>query len=128
MFTLNIYTPEKFFLETQADSLTCLGLDGEICILQNHMSMILAIKSGVMRINTGGEIKRIETGAGFAEINSNQVDMFVSFCVYEEEANAEKQAAIQREKEKQDSISEHKHNEIVLARQVSEFGKVKKNI
>lgn len=119
-FTVNVYTPESLFLSEDAESLICESTDGQIGILKNHMPAVIALTCGVIRLRHGNAVTCYVTSDGFLEVNDNVADIYVGYCHQENDAAlAEAEAESLRRREKQ-SVTEHRHNEITLARIVAE--------
>ena len=86
-FKVTIYTPEKLFGSFDTVSLTCNAPDGEICVMRDHMPMLLAIREGVMRIRTPEETIRVFTGDGAVFVKNNEARVFTDVCVPAEAKN-----------------------------------------
>lgn len=80
-FKVTIYTPEKRFGSFDAVSLTCSAPDGEICVMRDHMPMLLYIKEGVTRIRTPQETVRVFTDDGVVFVKNNDARVFTDLCV-----------------------------------------------
>ena len=80
-FTVAIYTPEKLFGTFQAISLTCNAPDGEICVMRDHMPILMAIREGVMRVRTPEETLRLYTDDGAVFVENNDARVFTDVCV-----------------------------------------------
>lgn len=120
-FEVNIFTPERQFLSDTAQSLVCSGLDGEICILKDHMPMLFALDVGFIKIKKDGEWSVMMSDEGFAVVNRNVVDIFVGMCEKTSDIEQAKKEIILHRRREEESVREHKHNEITLARIVSQF-------
>ena len=55
-FKVTIYTPEQLFGTFEAVSLTCNATDGEICVMRDHMPMLLAIISSYYGTRINGAL------------------------------------------------------------------------
>lgn len=122
-FMVNIMTPEKQFTEDDFEAVVFTGIDGEICILKDHMPMLAAVAMGVIRLKKDGEWKSLVSDDGFAEVNKNIVNIYVNMCEWAENVEAAKADLLRRKREEEESIRRYKINAIDLARTVYGFGK-----
>ena len=73
MLKLEIVTPEKKVVETDADSVTVPTASGEAGILPNHAPLISALKPGILEFTNRGASERIAIAGGFVEVNHDKV-------------------------------------------------------
>ena len=117
-FTVAIYTPEKLFGTFDAVSLTCNAPDGEICVMRDHMPILMAIREGVMRVRTPQETLRLYTDDGAVFVENNDARVFTDVCI---RADDEDLAAV-RERMKRlheadvESLRHYKEHAVKLAR------------
>lgn len=75
---LKIVTPEKLVLETEADSVTLPGTEGQMTILKGHAALAATLKAGPMYYHFRGQPSEpISLGPGFVEVLHNQVTLMV---------------------------------------------------
>lgn len=126
-FNLEIYSHDRMFLKEETEALVCNGVDGEICILKDHIPMIMALDIGILRIKINGEWQTAVSDAGFGEVKNNIVRIFVSEIEWAQNLEfAKSEIARLRKEEKereQKSLREYKRNIITLTRTVAELGK-----
>lgn len=123
-FLLKIRTPECEFGSFDVTSFTCNGLDGEVCILKDHMPMMLAIDSGILKYTVDGEEKKAVCDSGFCEVNNNEVTVFTDHCFPAEEV-ADINALIAAHKKKaEEVVREHRRHEIKLIRMAENIQKM----
>ena len=96
MLKLEIVTPEKRIVDTEADSVTVPTASGEAGILPNHAPLISALKPGVLTYSGRGGTERIAIGGGFVEVNSDKVSVLADTAETADEINAE-QARLERD-------------------------------
>jgi len=96
MLKLEIVTPEKRIVDTEADSVTVPTASGEAGILPNHAPLISALKPGVLTYSGRGGTERIAIGGGFVEVNSDKVSVLADTAETADEINAE-QARTERD-------------------------------
>lgn len=132
-FNLEIITPIRRFLKTEAEAVTVSTPDGEIGILAGHMSMAVALSIGELKIKTDGTWRSAFQSEGFLIVRTNEVLIFAQTCEWPEEidiARAEeaKNRAIEKMHRKQ-SMYEHRHTGISLTRALTrlKIGKSKHN-
>lgn len=120
-FNVNIYTPEKQFDSGEYISFLCHAIDGEICILKDHMPMIVAVDIGaIILTDDKGEKHTAVCGSGFAVIKDNVLNAFVETCNWKNSLQeAEDEAQLLREKE-QESIKDLRRIKIELIRAMEE--------
>ncbi len=123
-FNINIYTPEKQFDSGMYTSFLCHAIDGEICVLKDHMPMIVAVDIGAIILTDGdGEKHTAVCGSGFAVIKDNVLNAFVETCNWKNSLReAEEEAKLLREKE-QESIKDHRRIKIELIRAMNDLKK-----
>jgi F-type H+-transporting ATPase subunit epsilon len=73
MLRLEIVTPEKKVVDTEADSVTVPTASGEAGILPNHAPLISALKPGILTYSHRATSEKIAIGGGFVELNDDQV-------------------------------------------------------
>ena len=75
MLKLEIVTPEKKVVETEADSVTVPTASGEVGILPNHAPLISALKPGILSYTQRGTTERIAIAGGFVEVSNDKVSV-----------------------------------------------------
>ena len=116
-FKLEIITPEKQFLETQAEAVTVKCPDGELTVLKGHQPMIAAISIGELKIKENGQWRSAIGSQGFMEVRPDEVD--------EARALRAKERALEKLRQKQ-SIYESKHAKVSLARAMARLSAIHK--
>ena len=96
MLKLEIVTPEKRVVDTEADSVSVPTASGEAGILPNHAPLIAALKPGVLAYSNRGGTERIAIGGGFVEVSQDKVSVLADTAETADEVNGE-QARIDRE-------------------------------
>lgn len=78
MFNLKILTPTKIFFTGEVEMVTIPAFDGEMGILPDHISMVVELVPGLVKIYQGNTvIQSVFIYGGFAEIHNNQVDLLI---------------------------------------------------
>jgi len=70
---VDILTPERRVLQTQADSVVVPAMDGELGILAHHTPLVAQLQPGEIRLHTGNEIQHFAVSGGFVEVQNNHV-------------------------------------------------------
>lgn len=87
IFQLEIVTPSKVVLETQARFVTVPTKDGTIGVLPNHISLCTALSEGEIKVVQPDKVTYLAIGGGFMEVARNTVTILVSRAVHAEELN-----------------------------------------
>lgn len=93
--SVEIMTPERLVLETQADSVVVPAADGELGILTNHAPLLAQLQAGEIRLRRGNELELFAVSGGFVEVEHNKVSVFAETAEMAQEIDVEraKQAA-----------------------------------
>ena len=70
---VNIITPTTTFEYTNVDYLRASSTEGLFGVLPGHISSIIALDIGEIKIKKSDEILRFSTSGGYADINSEKV-------------------------------------------------------
>jgi F-type H+-transporting ATPase subunit epsilon len=81
---LEIVTPRGKALSADADEVTAPGAAGEFGAMPGHVSLLVALRSGIVTYKQGPDSKRCAVGAGFAEVSAAKMTMLVDECVERE--------------------------------------------
>ena len=73
-----IMTPDRIFLNDQADEVILPTNTGQMGVLSNHAPLITALDIGVMLIRTNNEWTSIALMGGFALVKQNQITVLVN--------------------------------------------------
>ena len=119
-FKLEIITPTREFLETQAVSLTFNSTDGEITVLKNHIPMVAPLSIGELHIRDENGLHVAFHSEGFVEVRPDEVLVFAQACEWPDEidvsrAESAKERALEKLRQKQ-SILENRQTAISLTR------------
>ena len=120
-FTVTIYTPEKLFGSFDAVSLTCNAPDGELCVMRDHMPLLMAIREGVMRIRTPEKVLKVYTDEGTVFVENNDARVFTDVCVWADVDLDEVRERMKRLHEADvESIRHYKEHAVKLARLIAD--------
>ncbi len=116
-FKVTIYTPEKLFGTFEAVSLTCNAPDGELCVMRDHMPLLMAIREGVMRIRTPEKVLEVYTDEGTVFVENNDARVFTDVCVWADVDLDEVRERMKRLHEADvESLRHYKEHAVKLAR------------
>ncbi len=132
-FTLEIMTPERYFFQGEAESLRVDCTDGQLAVLKGHCPMLAALPVGELSIRLPDETepKSAVHAEGFVEVRPDRVLVFVQSCEWPDEIDIKRaQEAADKANEKlrqQQSLNEHRHTQISLARAMARLRVTKSN-
>ena len=89
MLRLEIVTPERRVIDTEAESVTVPTASGEAGILTNHAPLISALKPGILTCVGKGGSEKLAISTGFVEVSGNQVSVLTDVAESAEEVNTE---------------------------------------
>ena len=68
---LEVVTPDKTVINTDAEMVICPGVEGEFGVLPHHVSLLSALKIGSLRFRVDGKDEEIFISGGFVDVNNN---------------------------------------------------------
>ena len=83
-----ILTPDRIFLNRQAEEIIVPTNTGQMGVLTNHAPIITALDIGVMSIRTEKEWVSVALMGGFALVKQNQVTVLVNSAESKETINS----------------------------------------
>lgn len=122
LFHLKILSSNRVFYSGPCHCLIIPALDGEKAVMAHHEEMIIAIKSGEMRMQTeeNGEWLTAVLGQGFCQIANNRATLLADTVEKPEEVDANRaREALERAKEhlrQKQSIQEYHMTQAAMAR------------
>ena len=90
LYKFEIITPSNIFFDDMVKSIVFETEKGQICILANHMPMLIANKMGTLKIETDKETKYAFVSEGIVEITSNKVSAIIDLAEWVNEIDLEK--------------------------------------
>jgi F-type H+-transporting ATPase subunit epsilon len=97
--TLELVTPEKVAWSAPADFVVLPAADGEMGVLPGHMSFLVQLAEGEVRVTDNKQVKRFAVSGGFAEIKDDVVSLFAETAELSDQINAERaRQALERAK------------------------------
>jgi F-type H+-transporting ATPase subunit epsilon len=89
-FQLEIVTPEKKVVDTQATEAQIPGRDGCLGILPGHAPLITELAAGKVTFHAGGEEQRLAVAWGFAEVLPEKVTILAETAERPNEIDVER--------------------------------------
>ncbi|WP_297048543.1 F0F1 ATP synthase subunit epsilon [uncultured Desulfovibrio sp.] len=68
---LEVVTPDKTVVSTDAEMVICPGVVGEFGVLPHHVSLLSALKIGNLRYRANGKDEEVFISGGFVDVNNN---------------------------------------------------------
>ena len=96
---VDILTPDRRVLQTQADSVVVPAADGELGILAHHAPLLAQLKEGEIRLRTGNDTQFFAVSGGFVEVQNNHVMVMAETAEMAHEIDVERaRQAVERAK------------------------------
>ena len=70
---LEVVTPDRMVLSTEADVVVCPGVEGQFGVLFGHIPFLSALDIGEMYYKAGGKTEYLAVSGGFAEVTGAKV-------------------------------------------------------
>lgn len=70
---LEVVTPDRVVLSTEADVVVCPGVEGQFGVLVGHIPFMSALEIGEMYYRLGGKTEYLAVAGGFAEVTGTKV-------------------------------------------------------
>ena len=70
---LEVVTPDRLVLSTEADVVVCPGAEGQFGVLPGHIPFLSALEIGEMYFKAGGKTEYLAVSGGFAEVTGEKV-------------------------------------------------------
>lgn len=73
LLTLEVATPVGLALSTECEQIAAPSAEGEFGVLPNHLPLLAALRSGVVKYRVGGQELSAAVGPGFVEAGPHRV-------------------------------------------------------
>jgi F-type H+-transporting ATPase subunit epsilon len=70
---LEVVTPDRLVLSTEAEVVVCPGVEGQFGVLVGHIPFLSALDIGEMYYRKGGQTEYLAVSGGFAEVTGTKV-------------------------------------------------------
>lgn len=112
-FRLEVVTPEKTVVNADVEMAVCPGVEGEFGVLPHHISLLSALRIGVLRYRSNGQETRVFVAGGFADVNDNVLSVLAESAelaadIDTARAEAARDRAEKRLAERQEHIDVHR--------------------
>lgn len=87
-FHLQVITPERVFIDGEAEMLILRAPDGEIGIGAGHVPVIISLEDGELRVKMNGQWRTAAGGEGTATVTPDQVFVMMQSIEWPEEIDA----------------------------------------
>jgi F-type H+-transporting ATPase subunit epsilon len=77
---LQVVTPERQVVETEADEVQLPGSEGYLGILPGHAALITLLKPGVLSYKRSGRSEAFAVSSGFAEVLEDRVSVLADLA------------------------------------------------
>jgi len=111
---LEVVTPDRLVLSTEADVVVCPGVEGQFGVLPGHIPFLSALEIGEMYYRKGGQIEYLAVSGGFAEVTGEKVTIVAESAEKGREIDLERAQRAQERAEKR--LATAKTEEIDWAR------------
>ena len=111
---LEVVTPDRLVLSTEADVVVCPGVEGQFGVLPGHIPFLSALEIGEMYYRKGGQIEYLAVSGGFAEVTGEKVTIVAESAEKGREIDLDRAKRAQERAEKR--LAETKGAEIDWAR------------
>ncbi len=97
---LEVVTPDRLVLSTEADVVVCPGVEGQFGVLVGHIPFLSALEIGEMYYRKGGQTEYLAVSGGFAEVTGEKVTIVAESAEKGREIDVERAKRAQERAEK----------------------------
>jgi F-type H+-transporting ATPase subunit epsilon len=97
---LEVVTPDRLVLSTQADVVVLPGVEGQFGVLPGHIPFLSALEIGEMYYKAGGKTEYMAVSGGFAEVTGEKVTIVAESAEVGREIDVERAARAKERAEK----------------------------
>lgn len=97
---LEVVTPDRMVLATEADVVVCPGVEGQFGVLVGHIPFLSALDIGEMYYKQGGKTEYLAVSGGFAEVTGAKVTIVAESAEMGREIDIERAKRAQERAEK----------------------------
>jgi len=89
--SLEVVTPHRTVLVEDVDSVTLPGIEGELCILPEHIPLLTTLDTGIMSYkSSSGKTLAIAVHWGYAQVEGNSVRVLAELAETADEIDIER--------------------------------------
>jgi len=97
---LEVVTPDRLVLSTEADVVVCPGVEGQFGVLPGHIPFLSALEIGEMYYRKGAQTEYLAVSGGFAEVTGEKVTIVAESAEKGREIDLERAKRAQERAEK----------------------------
>jgi F-type H+-transporting ATPase subunit epsilon len=87
---LEVVTPDRMVLSTEADVVVCPGVEGQFGVLFGHIPFLSALDIGEMYYRSGNKTEFLAVSGGFAEVTGSKVTIVAEAAELGQEIDVER--------------------------------------
>lgn len=72
-FNYKLVTPEKIYLEGDAQMIVLPGAEGDLGVLPNHSNIITSLRPGVIKVTNSDQTQSLFVEEGFIKFSNNEL-------------------------------------------------------
>ena len=72
-FNYKLVTPEKIFLEGDAQMVVLPGAEGDLGVLPNHSNIITSLRPGIIKVTNSDQTQSLFVEEGFIKFSNNEL-------------------------------------------------------
>ncbi|AKL93738.1 F-type ATP synthase epsilon subunit [Clostridium aceticum] len=99
-FHLDIVTPDRIFYDDEVEMAVVRTSEGDLGIMNDHISTVAPIKIGKMKIKTDGNVKEAAIAGGFVKIEQGKTTIIVDSAEWPEEIDIKRAEEAKQRAEK----------------------------
>jgi F-type H+-transporting ATPase subunit epsilon len=88
--SVQILTPERVVMQTQADSVVVPAAEGELGILPHHAPLLAELAPGNIRLRRGDQTEFFAVSGGYIQVRDNEVSVFAETAEMAHEIDVER--------------------------------------
>ena len=72
-FNYKLVTPEKIYLEGDAQMVVLPGAEGDLGVLPNHSNIITSLRPGIIKVTNSDQTQSLFVEEGFIKFSNNEL-------------------------------------------------------
>ena len=72
-FNYKLVTPEKIYLEGDAQMVVLPGVEGDLGVLPNHSNIITSLRPGIIKVTNSDQTQSLFVEEGFIKFSNNEL-------------------------------------------------------
>ena len=73
LFNYKLVTPEKIYLEGDAQMVVLPGAEGDLGVLPNHSNIITSLRPGIIKVTNSDQTQSLFVEEGFIKFSNNEL-------------------------------------------------------